>query len=184
MSHTATQQFSEVNQKNVDIIHDFIRTSLDGLEKLTKLNLETSRKLIEEASDSFKDMSCANNPQELMDKVNRLATTSVENNIVNCRDAFDVISATQSKINKMFETHFKDVHANASDALETLSSFSPAAKSNLATESIKIWMNNATQAMSAFQKAASQAGEFTSNNIKATPQATSTRTTTKKPSKK
>lgn len=178
-----TQQFTEATQKNVEIIHDFMRTSLEGLEKLTKLNLDTSRKLIEEATESAKEISSARTPQELLDQFNQLATNSVENNICNCRDIFDVISETQAKITKMFESHFKHTHEHFSEALGALSDFNPT-KSNLATESLKSWFNNANQAFSNIQKAASQVSEFTNNNLKAAATKTSKATTSHKTSKK
>jgi phasin family protein len=160
MSHTTTQQFTEATQKNVDIIHDFMRTSLKGLEKLTKLNLDTSRKLIEKTSDSMKDISHAQNSQEILENINQFTTASIENNIAACRNVFDVCSETQAKLGQMFETHFQHAHDHFSGVIDALSPN----KSNFAAESMKSWANNANQTMAAIQKVASQVSEFTSNN--------------------
>ena len=171
MFNKPNEQFTDATNNTVNAACTFLETSLESIEKLTKLQLETSRKILDETSKSIKDMTCINNPKDLFDKVNQLATNTIESNICSCRDAYEVLSTTQSQIGKMFETYFQTAQQNVSNVVENLSQFNPS-KANVASESLKSWVNGTNQALNAFSKISSQVSEFTNNNIKAATTAT------------
>lgn len=165
------EQFSEAASQSVDSANEFIKTSLSSFEKITKLNIDASKKLLEETSEALKEFTEIKNPKDLFARVNSLATSSVEQNINNCRDLYEILTETQNKIGKLVEAQIQSAQQNVASAMENLSKFNPS-KSNIATESVKNWVNGTNQALETFNKVASQVTEFTNNNIKAATTAT------------
>lgn len=174
MLNKTNEQFAQTTTKNVDTAHEFIQASLDSIEKLTKLQLNASKKFLDETSEAIKAITQTNNPKDLFEKVNQLASSSVENNISNCRDVYEIMTEVQSKIGKMVETQIQATQKSMVNAVDGLSKFNPSAtKSNgVASDSIKNWLNTTNQAMSAMSKVAAQVTEFTNNNIQAATKAT------------
>lgn len=172
MLNKSKEQFAEAAAKNVDTAHEFIQTSLDSIGKLTKLQLNASKKFLDETSKTIKEITQTNNPKDLFEKVNQLASSSVENNISNCRDVYEIMTEVQSKIGKLVETQIQSTQQNVISAVDGLAKFNTSAKSSSAAESIKNWLNTTNQAMSAMSKVAAQVTEFTNNNIHAAARAT------------
>lgn len=167
------EQFTEMGSQCVNTACDFAQTSLESLEKLTQLQLSNSKKILDETSKALKEVSELENPKDMFDKINHLATQAVESNIDNCRNIYEVISDAQTKFSKMLESQFQKAQANIVDSVDSLSKFSPVSTSNnVVTDSVKTWMNNTNQAMSAMSKVASQVTEFTNNNVKTATSAT------------
>jgi len=171
MTNKANEKFAEATNTTVDTAYNFLQTSLESIEKLTKIQLESSRKILDDTSKSIKDMATVGNSKELFDKVNQLATNTVEQNICNCRDAYDVLSNAQSQISKMFETYFQNAQQNVTDAVENFSQFKPS-KGNFASDSLKSWINGTNQAINTLTKMSSQVTEFAKNNVKTATTAT------------
>jgi phasin family protein len=165
-----TEHFSEATVQTIDTAREFMQTSLESIEKMTRLNLDASRRILDETSQALKEMSSVNNPKDLLNRVNQLASSSVESNMCNCRDLYEILTEAQSKISKMFEIQIQATQKNVTNAVEGLSQLNP--KSTVASESIKSWLNGANQAMNTMNKMASQVTEFTNNNIKAATAAT------------
>ncbi len=172
MTNKTNERFTEATNNTVDTAYNFLQTSLESIEKLTKIQLESSRKILDETSQSIKDMAGVSNSKDLFDKVNQLATTTVEHNICNCRDAYDVLSNAQSQISKMFETYFQNAQQNMSSVVENFSQFNPTSKGNFASDSLKSWINGTNQAINTLTKMSSQVTEFAKNNVKAATTAT------------
>ncbi|MFN7093774.1 MAG: phasin family protein, partial [Burkholderiales bacterium] len=164
MMNKTTENFSEATVQTIDTAREFMQTSLESIEKMTRLNLDASKRILDETSQALKEMSSVNNPKDLLNRVNQLASSSVESNMCNCRDLYEILTEAQSKISKMFEIQIQATQKNVTSAVEGLSQLNP--KSTVASESIKNWLNGANQAMNTMNKMASQVTEFTNNNIK------------------
>ena len=165
------EQFAEAASQSVDTARQFMKTSLESVEKLAKLNLDVSKKLLEETTDAIKDISAVSNPKDLFEKVNQFATQSVESHLCNCRDVYEIITNAQAKMGKMFEDQLQNTQKNMANAIDGLSQFNPS-KGNFATDSMKSWINTANQAMSNMSKMAEQVTDFTNQNIKTATNAT------------
>ena len=161
-----SEQFTEVGNQCINVACDFAQTSLESLEKLTQLQLNNSKKILDETSKAIKEVSALDNPKDMFDKINHLATQAVESNIDNCRNIYEVVSDAQSKFSKMIESHFQQTQAKIVDSVDSFSKFSPLSSSNVVTDSVKTWVNNTNQAMNAMSKVASQVTEFATNNVK------------------
>ncbi|MBY0379347.1 MAG: TIGR01841 family phasin [Burkholderiales bacterium] len=166
MFNQNNEQFTEATNNTVNVACGFFQTSLDSIEKLTKIQLESSKKILDDASQTIKDISVATNPKELFDKVNKLATNTIESNICNYRNAYEIFANSQSKLGQLFETYFQTAQENVNITVDAMAQFNPA-KNNFATDSIKTFVANTTQAFDAFNKASSQVAQFANSNIQA-----------------
>lgn len=166
------EQFTQATSKNIDYANEFFKTSIESIEKLTALQLNASKKFLNETTDAIKDITQTNNPKDLFEKVNQLATSSVENNISNCRNVYEIMTEVQAKIGKYVENHIQSTQENIVSAVDDLTKFNSVAKSSAASESIKTWLDSTNQAMGAMTKVASQITEYANNNINAATKAT------------
>ena len=166
------EQFTQATTKNIDYANEFLKTSIDSIEKLTALQLNASKKILSETTEAIKGITQTNNPKDLFEKINQLATSSVESNICNCRSVYDIMTEVQAKIGKYIENQIQSTQESIVSAVDDLTKFNSAAKSSAASESIKSWLDSTNQAMSAVTKVASQITELANNNINAATKAT------------
>lgn len=167
MVTSTTERFSEAATKSVDAVQEFIQTSLTSFEKIANLNIEISKKLIKNTSNTLKEISTLKTPKDLFDKVNHLTTQSIENNINNCCDLCKVITDTHSKMNKLLENQVNITRQNVSTVIENITKLSPSHTNSITTESLKNWVDGADKALDAISQMTSKVTEFTNSNIKA-----------------
>ncbi len=171
MFNKNTERFTEAAVQNVESTKDLIQTSLESIEKIAKLNLTASRQFVEEASQAVKEIASVSNPTELFERINHLATHTVENGICNCRDLYEVITDVQNKMGKLLEAKIGEAQKNLSDAVDGLSQLGTPRNSTV-QDSLRSWTNGMNQALNTLNKMAVQVSEFTNNNIKAATNAT------------
>ena len=167
------EQFAKMNTQCLDIAHDFAQTSLKGLEKLTQLQLDSSKEIFEKASCVAKKVSTLENPNEVFKEINDFTAQIVESNVNNCREAYSVANSVQERLNEVIKSGWGDWWSSTvADNVESqFAKFSPAT-SKVMTDSVKSWIDNTNQAMNAMSKVASQVTEFTANNVKSATSAT------------
>lgn len=165
MINQKNERLAEAASVSVDNAREFMQNSLESIEKVAKLQLDSSKKMLEETSQAIKEISSAANPKDFFSRLSQLATHSVESNISNCRDLYEIMSEVQTNLGKLIETNIQNTQQNIATAVEGLSKFNPSNAN--ASDSVKNWINSANQAMSNMQKMASQVTEFTNKNIKA-----------------
>ncbi len=181
MTNTNTG-FTQASDESIETTREVLKASLASIEKLTKINLDASKKFLEETTHTLREMTGITNPKELFEKVNKLATNTVENNMSSCRNVCGIITETQNKISKMFESQIHNAQKNMISATENLSKANPASKSNFGADAMQNWINSTNQAMETLNKMAAGISEFTNKNIKSATNAAST--TTKKSAKR
>jgi|SRR6185437_297069 len=165
--------FTQASDESIETTREVLKTSLASIEKLTKVNLEASKKFLEETTHALKEMTGITNPKELFEKVNKLAKNTVENNMSSCRNVCGIITETQSKISKMFESSIQNAQKNMVSATEKLSKINPTAKSNFGADAMQNWINSTNQAMETLNKMAAGISEFTNKNTKSATNAAS-----------
>ena len=169
MINQKNEHLAEAASVNVENAREFMQASLESIEKVAKLQLDASKKMLAETSEAIKEISSANNPKDFFERVNQLATHSVETNIGNCRDLYEVMQEVQSKVSKMIEANIQTSQQNMANAVGGFANFNQA---NPASDSVKNWVNSVNQAVSNMTKMAAQISEFANKNIKAATTAT------------
>jgi phasin family protein len=175
------EQIATETQKAIDTAMELVTTSIHSVEKLTHIQLETSRQIMEETSKAIKELASVTDPKEMFSRVNAMATQAVEKNLASARDVYDIVSEVQSKINKVAEESVQNLQQAALTSVDGLAQYNPSG-AKAATDSLKTWIDSANQALSAMNKVAAQVTEFTNSNINAA--TTATVNATKKTAKK
>ncbi len=158
-------QFAQASEESMATAREVLKTSIASMEKLTKINLDASKKFLEETTHALKEMSGITNPKDLLNKVNQLATHTVETNIVNCRNVCEIITETQNKMSKMFESGIHSAQKNIADATEKLSKMNPGAKSAFGADAMQNWINSTNAAMETLHKMADKMSQFANNAV-------------------
>lgn len=158
-------------QKAIDAAMDLVTASIHSMEKLTHIQLETSRQILEDTTKALKDLASITDAKEVLNRVSEIATHAVEKNIASARDAYDVVSEIRVKVAKVAEENLASVQQAALSSVESLSKYNPNG-AQAASDSVKSWIDNANQALAAMGKVASQVSEFTNSNINAATAAT------------
>lgn len=158
-------------QKAIDTAMDLVTTSIHSVEKLTHIQLETSRQILEETTKTLKELAQVTDAKEVLNRVSEMATHAVEKNIASARDIYDVVSEVRAKIGKIAEENIATAQQAALNSVEGFSKYNPNG-SQAASDSVKTWIDNANQALAAMSKVASQVTEFTNNNLSAATSAT------------
>ncbi|MEN9946456.1 MAG: hypothetical protein RLZZ293_842 [Pseudomonadota bacterium] len=165
------EQFSIETQKLIDNALELVTASIQSVEKLTHIQLETSRQILEETSKAVKDLTSTNNPKDLFDRINHIASHTVEKNLASARDVYDVVSEVQAKISKVTEENVQQLQQNALESVDGLAQYNPEG-SKLAADALKNWINSANQALATMTKVSAQFTEFTNSNLNAATTAT------------
>ena len=165
------EKISLETQKALATALDLVATSLDSVEKLTHLQLENSRQILAETSQVVKDLAGIRDPKEMLLRVNQVVTQAMERNIASARGVYAIVTGVQAKVSKVAEDSLQSAQQAALTSLEGLVKLNPNGV-NLASESLKSWINSSNQAFNAMNKAAAQVSNFTTNGINAVTEAT------------
>lgn len=170
MMNHKNEHLAEAASLSVENAHEFLQTSLEGIEKIAKLQLDSSKKILEDTSKALQDISRTTDAKDFFTRVGQLANHSIESNICNCKELYEILSEVQVNVSKLIETNLQHTQQNIATAVDGLSKYNTATSG--ASESVKNWMENANQAVNTMQKVAQQVTEFTTKNIKAASEAT------------
>ena len=174
------EQLAAETQKAIDTAMELVSSSIHSVEKLTHIQLETSRQILEETSQAVKELANVTDAKEIFARVNKIATHAVEKNIASAKNVYEIVSEVQAKISKATEDRVQSLQQAALTSLEGVSQINPAA-----SDALKTWINSANQALSTMNKVATQVTELANSNFAAaTTKAATATTTTKKPAAK
>lgn len=166
------EQVKIETQKAIDTAMDLVTASIHSVEKLTHIQLETSRQILEDTTKALKELTTVTDAKEILSRVSEMATHAVEKNMASARDIYDVVNEVNAKINKIAETNLQVAQQSALNSVDGFANkFNPSG-SQAASNSVKTWIDSTNQAISAVSKVASQVTEFANNNINAATTAT------------
>jgi phasin family protein len=92
-----------MNNNIVGTTQELANLTFAHLEKVANLNLEISKNNVKNASEALNNLTSCTNPQNLLDKVNVIAKSSVEQQMVDFRNLCDVFVDTNNKLQKLVE---------------------------------------------------------------------------------
>ena len=160
------EQVKIETQKAIDKAMELVTASIHSVEKLTHIQLEASRQILEDTTRALKELAGTTDPKSVAAKVSEMAANAVEKNIASARDIYEVMNEVSPKVSKLAEENVQTAQQATMNSVDGLSKYSPSS-SQAVSEAVKSWMNNANQAMSAVSKVASQVTEFASSNLNA-----------------
>jgi len=172
MSATTTQEhFSKLSLNGFESMLRFAQISLDSTERLVKLGLAVSKQSLEDNVKAARELSHVSDPQEVISRVNQLASQSVEQAVANSRNVYEIVSQTQNEITHLAEENVGEFNKALISSIESLAKSSPAG-SDVAINTVKTTIAAAAAAVNSFTKAAQQAAELVDSSVKTATNAT------------
>lgn len=162
-----TQLFSETLETGLRLA----RISLDSTERLFKLNLDTGKQLLEQASERAAQLANIKDVQDVLGQRGHVTEGALESALAYSRNLYDVVSQNQSEIGKLLEEQVTAFNKQLVANMENLSKSTPAG-SDFAVAAAKSSIAAAAAAVDSMTKAAKQVADFTDTSVKAATTAT------------
>ena len=169
--YNTTEQFAELNQASVDYALRFSQIALDNTERLFKVQLESSKSVIEEGVKNVKAVSEVKDIQELVALRAKLAEGSVEKALSFSRSVYEVASEAQAELTKLIEESLAAYSKGVANFVDRAAKSAPAG-SDVAVTALKSTVAATTAAFDSFTKATKQVASFADASVKAATQAT------------
>jgi phasin family protein len=160
-----TEQFAAWNEAAYEATMSYARASLASAEQLMRLNLETARATLEQATKATRELMSVNDPQQFMSLRTKLAQDNMQQAATYAQSIYAIVSQTQAQLGKLFEEQIarvsKDIAAGAGTRGKTtpgMESESTALKSTLAaTSAMMDSLNQATRQFAELSEATMKA---------------------------
>ncbi|MES2356658.1 MAG: phasin family protein [Pseudomonadota bacterium] len=164
-------QLAEFNQSAIQAAIHFTNLSVENVERLVYLNLESARSVIEESAEQAKALAEVKDVQELAALRAKAAEASFEKALAYSRSLYDLANETQAKIVQLMEEQFNVFNQNVVSAVETASRSAPAG-AEVAVAAVKSSMAATNAAVDSFKRAAQQAASMTDGAVQTAQRAT------------
>ncbi len=122
----APEQFVAVAKTNVETLLSLSTSAFSRIERLTALNLNTARAVLEDAAANVRTVLSAKNPQELAAVQAAVAKPAVEKALAYGRSVYEIVTEGQQEVAKLFEGQIADLNKNVDAALEQAAKNAPA----------------------------------------------------------
>lgn len=165
------EQIAAASKANVEALLGVFNTAFANVERLTALNLNTARTLLEEAVANSRSLANVKDVQELVNLQSSLNQPIVEKLVAYNRSVYEILSQSQDEISKLIENQIAEVNKNVNAALDKAAKSAPAG-SDVAVAAVKSAIAAANSAYDSVNKAAKQVAEITEANVAAATNAT------------
>jgi phasin family protein len=169
--YSTPDQMASANKANIESLMTLANTAFASAERLAALNLSTARNLLEDTVINAKALMGAKDVQELMNIQAAIAQPTVEKAVAYSRSVYEIASATQEELTKVFEAQFAEANKTMTSALDKAVKNAPAG-SDVAVAAVKSAIAAANSAYDSMTKAAKQVAEIAEANVAAATSAT------------
>ncbi len=164
-------QFAEANKAGIEAMLTIANTVFASAERLTALNLNTARTMLEDGVANTKALMSAKDMQELASMQATIAQPSVEKAVAYSRSVYEIATQTQSELAKVSEAQMAEMKSAMFNMLDQSLKNAPAG-SDAAVAAVKSAMAAASAAYDSMTKAAKQVTEIAEANVAAATTAT------------
>ncbi|HRO58827.1 MAG TPA: TIGR01841 family phasin [Burkholderiaceae bacterium] len=166
MMNNTPEQFVQLQKSALDSFQAAALTSVEGLERLTELNIQVARASIDEATEAFKSILEAKDPKALVEFASTGAQPAAEKFAAYAKQAYDIAAATNTELAKLVERQFAESNKQLYATIDALAKNAPAGSEG-AVALVKQAVNTANSAFDQVSKATKQVVELAEANIAA-----------------
>lgn len=112
------EQFSAFNQKALNAALDLAALSFSNAERFLDMHIEAVKGSLEESAETFKALSSAKDPQELLALRSRLLETSVERASSYARTVYELVAEAQAETSELIEAQVAAFSEGVGSAVE------------------------------------------------------------------
>ncbi len=162
----APEQFAQLNRSAIVSALALAKVSMDSLEKLARLQMETTREVLDDSLAQTRSLAEAKDPQQLA----AMRTNSLEHGLEQMgaysRAVYDVAAKAQSEIGKIVESRYAEFNRELAQLVDEAAKAAPAG-AEPAMAVVKQSMAATNQMVEALTKVAKQVAEAADANVKA-----------------
>ena len=177
------EQFAATGKANVESLLSVANAAFASAERLTALNLNTARAVLEDGVANAKSLMGAKDVQELVALQSAMAQPMVEKAVAYSRNVYEIATQTQEELSKMVEAQLTEANKNVAEVLDKAAKSAPAG-SDVAVAAVKQAIAAANSAYDSMTKAAKQVAEIAEANVTAATNATVKAVSTSTPKSK
>ncbi len=167
----APEQFAASNKANVETMLTLANAAFASAERLSALNLNTARSILEDGVANTKAMLAVKDIQELVALQTALAQPILEKAVAYARSVYEITSQSQEEVSKVMEGQVAEMNKGVATALDQAAKSAPAG-SDVAVAAVKSAIAAANSAYDSMNKAAKQVAEIAEANVAAATNAT------------
>jgi phasin family protein len=160
-----TEQFAAWNQAAYEATMSYARASLASAEQLLRLNLETARATLEQASRATRELMSVSDPQQFMSVRTKLAQDNMQQAATYAQSVYAIVSQTQAQLAKLFEDQISRASKDMTTGAETLGKSMPGTE--MQSAALKSTLAATSAMMDSLNQATRQFAELSENTMKA-----------------
>jgi phasin family protein len=160
-----TQQFAAWNQAAYDATMTYARANLASAEQLLRLNLDTARATLDQATKATRDLMAVSDPQEFMSLRTKLAQDNMQQAATYAQSVYTIMSQSQAQLTKLFEEQVSRVSKEVATGAETLGKAVPGGE--LQSAALKSTLAATSTMMESLNQATRQFAELSEATMKA-----------------
>jgi phasin family protein len=160
-----TEQLAAWNQAAYDAAMTYARASLTSAEQLLRLNLETARATLDQASRATRDLMSVTDPQQFVQARTKLAQDNMQQAATYAQSVYAIVSQAQRDMSKLWEEQMSRVSKDMTVGAETLGKGAPGAEFQSAA--LKSTLAASSAMMESLNQATRQFAELSEATMKA-----------------
>jgi phasin family protein len=160
-----TEQLAAWNQAAYDAAMTYARASLTSAEQLLRLNLETARATLDQASRATRDLMSVTDPQQFVQARTKLAQDNMQQAATYAQSVYAIVSQAQREMSKLWEEQMSRVSKDMTAGGDTLGKSGPGAEFQSAA--LKSTLAASSAMMESLNQATRQFAELSEATMKA-----------------
>jgi phasin family protein len=160
-----TEQLAAWNQAAYDTAMNYARASLASAEQLLRLNLETARATLDQASRATRDLMSVSDPQQFVQARAKLAQDNMQQAAAYAQSVYAIVSQAQREMSKLFEEQMGRVSKDMAAGAENLGKGAPGG--DLQSAALKSTLAASSAMMESLNQATRQFAELSETTMKA-----------------
>lgn len=172
MSSPNFEQIASAQKANAEVMTALMRTALNGMERLTALNMAATRDFLNSSMSGTQQMLAAKDASALGKLQGELAQPGMEKLMDYSRSIYDLVADMQKEVTSVMEAQYSAFTKNANTAVEKAKTATPVGGDVFAA-AMQSMLGASTKAFDQMNSIAKQLSSIAEANIEAAGKATS-----------
>ena len=173
MSSPNFEQIASAQKANAEVMTALLRTALNGMERLTALNMAATRDFLNSSMSNTQRLLAAKDANALGKLQSDLAQPGMEKLMDYSRSIYDLVSDMQKDVTAVIESQYSTFTANANSVVEKAKSATPVGGDVFAA-AMQSMLGASNKAFDQMNSIAKQLSNIAEANIEAAGKVTST----------
>lgn len=155
-----------LHKQSIELMQSVAMKSVQGLEKLTELNIQLAKASLAESTDVFKSLLDAKDGKAIVDYAVGSGQPAVDKATAYAKHVYEIANETGTEIAKLLEKQFSESNKQLHAAIDSMAKNAPAGSEGMVTF-VKSAVTAANTAWDQVNKATKQAVEMAEANMAA-----------------